>query len=123
MIERPEHDDDRNGRSQHADVTHRLQPVHAGHEDIEKQQVEPAGLEQRKPLAAIAGDGDVMTGLSRSSRIVIWTAGSSSTIRMLATSEILRAGWGVSSRPQIKPSKTKLLRGSISACKHSRLRR
>jgi hypothetical protein len=43
-------------------VAHRLQPVHAGHEDVEKQEVELAGLEQCKSLVAVAGDGDVMTG-------------------------------------------------------------
>jgi hypothetical protein len=41
---------------------HRFQPVHSRHEDIEKQQVEIAGFEYRKPFTAIAGDDDIVAG-------------------------------------------------------------
>ena len=34
---------------------HGLEPVHSRHEDVEKQQVEIAGFEQREPFAAVAG--------------------------------------------------------------------
>jgi hypothetical protein len=41
---------------------HRFQPVHARHEDIEKQQVEIAGLEYRKSVAAIIGNDNTVPG-------------------------------------------------------------
>jgi hypothetical protein len=41
---------------------HRLQPIHSRHEDIENQQVEISGFEHRKPLAAVAGDDNGVTG-------------------------------------------------------------
>jgi hypothetical protein len=40
---------------------HGFQPVHARHEDIEEQEVELPGLEQRQPLAAIAGNVNAVT--------------------------------------------------------------
>jgi hypothetical protein len=41
---------------------HRFQPVHARHENIEQQQIEIAGLEDRQRLASIAGDDDAVPG-------------------------------------------------------------
>ena len=42
------------------DMTHGLQPIHAGHEDVEAQQIEVAVFELGQSLAAIAGDVDTM---------------------------------------------------------------
>jgi hypothetical protein len=42
------------------DVAHGLQPIHARHEDIQAQEIEIAGFELGKSLAAIAGDVDTM---------------------------------------------------------------
>ena len=44
------------------DQPHGFQPVHSRHEDVEKQQVEIAGFEDRKPVAAVAGDDDAVAG-------------------------------------------------------------
>jgi hypothetical protein len=42
------------------DVAHGLQPIHARHEDIQAQEIEIAGFELGKSLAAIAGDVNTM---------------------------------------------------------------
>ncbi len=41
---------------------HGFDAVHARHENIEKQQIEVAGLEHRQPLAAVVGHYRAMTG-------------------------------------------------------------
>ena len=41
---------------------HRFQAVHSRHEDIEKQQIEIPGFEDRQPYAAIAGDDHAVAG-------------------------------------------------------------
>ena len=54
--------DDRNRRPLLMNHPHGLEPVHSRHEDVEKQQIEIAGLEYREPLAAIAGGDDAVAG-------------------------------------------------------------
>src|ERR1700689_606813 len=41
---------------------HGFDAIHSRHEDIEKQQVEFSGLEYLKPLAAVGGDDDAVSG-------------------------------------------------------------
>jgi hypothetical protein len=41
---------------------HRFQPVHARHEDIEKQEVELGGLEDREAVAAVTGGDNAVPG-------------------------------------------------------------
>jgi hypothetical protein len=55
-------DDDGNRRLPRPDVAHGLQPVHSGHEDIEEQQIELTGFEQRERLVAVAGRRHLMPG-------------------------------------------------------------
>jgi hypothetical protein len=42
------------------DVAHGLQPIHARHEDIQAQEIEIAGFELGKSLAAVGGDVNTM---------------------------------------------------------------
>ena len=55
-------DDDRDLRLLLTNQPHGFQAVHSRHEDIEKQQIEISGLENRQPFAAIAGDDDAVAG-------------------------------------------------------------
>ena len=41
---------------------HRLEPIHARHENVEKQQVEIAGLEQGDALSSVAGGDHAVAG-------------------------------------------------------------
>jgi hypothetical protein len=43
------------------DQPHGFQPVHSGHEDIEEQEIEIPGFEQRKAPAAVAGGVNAVT--------------------------------------------------------------
>ena len=54
--------DDRNSRFPLMHQPHRLEPIHARHEDVEKQQVEIAGLEQGDALLSVAGGDHAMAG-------------------------------------------------------------
>lgn len=53
---------DRDRRMLQPDQPHRLKPVHAGHENIEKQQIEIAALQLIEAAAAVAGGDHLMAG-------------------------------------------------------------
>ena len=105
--------------SQRPDVAHRLEPVHAGHENVEEQQVELARLEQSERLVAVAGHCDVMTGPLQKQpdrelygRIVIHDQ---DVGQIPNPPGRMRGQIG---GDQVKAPNVKLLRGFCSACKH-----
>ena len=54
--------DDRNSRLALMHQPHRLESIHARHENVEKQQVEIAGLEQGDALSSVAGGDHAVAG-------------------------------------------------------------